>query len=1611
MRKKILLASLCVLFLNMQAQTLKSRYEITGTNSGCTGTEVTFSNISEFSEHGIDYIKWDFGDGFTHISNTFEPTITHTFNMPGEFQVLLETQDTIGGNSRWTGISGTDTILVQISDKPVVDFTFPVSQLVCSEGGTAQADGSNSYSPSGNSIEIYRWTTDEGGSPVFGKIRDIPFSQNEYRNVTLTLTDEYGCQNSLTKDSVVYVSAIQPIFYTSDGPSDTTCIYNEFNNKAITLYNASTGPDGFNRDSTIWEFPDGSIYNSNISDEEISLTYNTEGEKTVTATLHNHVDYYINGENISGLCAVSEDIPFYVQKPVADFEASESWVCNYPQEDILLTALHQETGSRWNWSITDKPGNILYTYTGKEITHTFNAEDEIYLNLGVITKYGCKDSITFRETFESRHAKIDLSPDTTYGCAPLEVTFTPTVDPVKDNNEDEVGNIVSWHYKYHRQIPYSDPAEWVFIRDTTAIGPDQFTFTDWGNYRIRLIIENDVCGFDSTETFIIVGDSIDIDLHYTPDTCFIHEIPFIDLSSGAEINPTLDSLREDDKKKEFGWKILIDYGDGNESDTNEIEYHHWYLQAGADPENEEYPGSELSLFQPNDTVLPGDYDIIVIAEHYGCVVRDTLDMDLQGPFTHFVDGRIQGCENNTQSHTYEFDIAIFDADEIQIYWGDGQDTTINFVGVIESDTITVEHFYIDTTKSVEDFYLVAFNSTSAISCTDTAKFSSDRDGNDIFEFCVDDTPTASFLLVEDTICYNDPFHVQSNSSANTKIYEWAAKDSEGTGPEQTTLHPNNEASLYPNMRGEFVITLTAKTCNLCPSEAVDTGYALQPHAEFEAVRTGICPGEEVSFTYLDDPGLSPRTYNVEWVWSFGNGNNETVTSDDPVTHTYGTDKTDHKFSPSLTITDAKGCVNSITENDYIKSHIPNPATQITKPPQTNPNKICNETESIRVISFDVNNKSSVGLDSVILDMGDGTDPQRPPVQSSGPLHYGQISGYRYNFSDLQGWAHKSVTIRATLIDDNGCKKTVAYPHQQTVYERPDMSDFDTVPGALGASCYPTSVTTTLDFYQSASDTVRRVYYMSENDLGTKPFSGIGHIASITNLQLFLPGEHDISIFVQSVNGCHSDTIKKVDFIDIPGPYAEFQVLTDITPITHYGLFACRKQPLFFNIIESLNLSHGYRWHFDMDTADHSDRSAASVSDIHYDISEYGVYSYNTPGDKFVQLELLSDDPTCVRWAPRPEDNAMQSIEDYFYQEIYIKPLNAFFAPADSACGKHDTIMFTINDPEYILESFWLFHHNATTDTLDFNSDTLILDSFPDYGNYSVSLYTRDVDFCEDMETFPFTVHRLPDNTIIHGDTTICYGGQAQLSLISHRNHHYTWTPPQNLSVVNTHNPIASPRNTTTFSANIYDDSTTCTSDTSITVSVQDVPSIIFFEINKNTGDTIPLPNDYTFLVIGDTLHALAYHYQDPGIDVFWEYNGTDSLGNLAILYPNATTPYAVTAKDSTVYLYGCHPATGELEVEVSEGSVDVPRAFTPNGDGINDILYVDGWGVHLIDQFEFTIFNRWGQMIFKTNNINEGWDGMYKGKLQGVDTYTYNIRVTYQDGNVMTKSGAFTLLQ
>jgi len=107
--------------------------------------------------------------------------------------------------------------------------------------------------------------------------------------------------------------------------------------------------------------------------------------------------------------------------------------------------------------------------------------------------------------------------------------------------------------------------------------------------------------------------------------------------------------------------------------------------------------------------------------------------------------------------------------------------------------------------------------------------------------------------------------------------------------------------------------------------------------------------------------------------------------------------------------------------------------------------------------------------------------------------------------------------------------------------------------------------------------------------------------------------------------------------------------------------------------------------------------------------------------------------------------------------------------------------------------------------------------------------------------------------------------------------------------------------------------------------------------------------------------------------------------------------------------YPCLVYTDSFKIG-NDCSIRVPRAFTPNGDGINDVLYVRGFGVKKL--LNFKIFNRLGQLIFLTTDENLGWDGYYKGVLQNTDTYYYTFMAeSYILGEFMSGEGNFMLLR
>lgn len=94
-------------------------------------------------------------------------------------------------------------------------------------------------------------------------------------------------------------------------------------------------------------------------------------------------------------------------------------------------------------------------------------------------------------------------------------------------------------------------------------------------------------------------------------------------------------------------------------------------------------------------------------------------------------------------------------------------------------------------------------------------------------------------------------------------------------------------------------------------------------------------------------------------------------------------------------------------------------------------------------------------------------------------------------------------------------------------------------------------------------------------------------------------------------------------------------------------------------------------------------------------------------------------------------------------------------------------------------------------------------------------------------------------------------------------------------------------------------------------------------------------------------------------------------------------------------------------VEIS-GDVYVPNLFSPNEDGVNDVLGIYGWSV---SEVEFRIYDRWGELVFQSNSMDAKWDGTYKGSPLNSAVFVYTLQVTYMDGREQQQHGNITLVK
>ena len=135
----------------------------------------------------------------------------------------------------------------------------------------------------------------------------------------------------------------------------------------------------------------------------------------------------------------------------------------------------------------------------------------------------------------------------------------------------------------------------------------------------------------------------------------------------------------------------------------------------------------------------------------------------------------------------------------------------------------------------------------------------------------------------------------------------------------------------------------------------------------------------------------------------------------------------------------------------------------------------------------------------------------------------------------------------------------------------------------------------------------------------------------------------------------------------------------------------------------------------------------------------------------------------------------------------------------------------------------------------------------------------------------------------------------------------------------------------------------------------------------------------------------------------WRFTREGSTEPFMVRYEEETTYEFRESGSTSVSLYVAYSDSTEAElistirVSVSTSVLEMPNAFSPNGDGINDIYKAKDTHKSIVE-FHAYIFNRWGQKIFDWTNIDDGWDGTFHGKPVGVGVYFVLVKAKGADG-------------
>jgi gliding motility-associated-like protein len=380
-------------------------------------------------------------------------------------------------------------------------------------------------------------------------------------------------------------------------------------------------------------------------------------------------------------------------------------------------------------------------------------------------------------------------------------------------------------------------------------------------------------------------------------------------------------------------------------------------------------------------------------------------------------------------------------------------------------------------------------------------------------------------------------------------------------------------------------------------------------------------------------------------------------------------------------------------------------------------------------------------------------------------------------------------------------------------------------------------------------------------------------------------------------------------------------------------------------------------------------------------STYSWYdnNFNFPGVTGPEINILFNGPGSFALGVVENNNGCKGPLDTFRVHVKGPPSVAIAGPTNLCLGDTGVYSVPFSNNNYYR---WTAKYSSSVDT----ANNILKVKYDSVGRFKITIFA--LDSCGEDSSFKLiTIKPIPTVAIVPKADSVCLG--VPVTFTASGGTSYKWS-----TGVTSASITVTPASNTNYWV---------TASNGFCSSPKDTAKLTIYPLAVGTSgdDTTIIKGGIANIFVKPTVAGQTYVWvPDSGL-------ACDTCP-ATVASPNATTQYVVYI---TTVPGGCSKSdTVTVIVKENCGHVWVPDAFSPNGDGQNDVFYVKA-NPACVTSMDLTIYDRWGNLVFESKDPNTGWDGTYKGLPMNTGTYVYYVNVFTTDNKFFTQKGNITLVR